>query len=1101
MMKRWSITLSFVTAMVLSLTCIATSRAQDDVAETAKLQFFEKKIRPLLVNHCHECHAGREHKGGLRLDSREALLTGGDSGAAMVPGDPDASLLIDAVRYGEVYEMPPDGKLADQDIAALVQWVRSGASWPATDSPAGPPAGKNESVAATDDDRWQFWAFQPPARPPLPLVVDTAWPQADLDHFVLAKLETAGLHPAPQADRRTLIRRATFDITGLPPSPVEIASFLADDSPRAFARLVDRLLASPRYGERWGRHWLDVARYADSNGLDENMAFANAYRYRDYVIESFNADVPYDRFVREQIAGDLLPASDDAARLRQIIATGFLSIGAKMLAEDDPVKMEMDIIDEQIDTLGRAFCGQTLGCARCHDHKFDPISTVEYYALAGIFKSTRTMENFKVVANWHERPLLTEALQAEVETHQQALATSRTQYDTRLNAAMGTLREDIVSHAGEYLLAAWQLARQTDVISRLGESDSDLDDRLTVVEAEQFSGGNVLIDTTGYGAGIGVILNRGELPNVVEYDVHVDIDDSYQLELRFAAAESRPVQVFVDGQLVNALAAVDVTGSWNPDTQRWSVVCVLPLSAGPHTIRLTREGPFPHFDKLALIPLAEASAEETVLTPEQLATSQGLHASVLRRWINKLKTDGGDVPWIAELFAAITENSDEATLDELAASSPAAAMLLADPRPQTPEDLANRFGQLLAEARRQSDEQQNEAQRAIRQLVEDKSGSLIPANEIKQFVTAEDAQAIEVLRVEVERIERDAPEISYAMAVEDDEPQDIKVYIRGNHLVPGDDVHRGLPRVLAGGVPPSITGQQSGRLELAQWLTRADHPLTGRVMVNRIWRWHFGQGLVATTDNFGHLGSAPSHPQMLDWLAVQFVENGWSIKELHRTIMLSATYQMSAAYDAQAAEHDPENTLLWRANRKRLEAEAIRDALLMVSGQLDEQMGGSILGFENHTYVTSTASKNSVDYTAPRRSVYLPVIRSALYDFYHVFDFAEPSVPSGNRSSTTIAPQALFMLNSELAIDASQHLAQRLLEEIENSDVERIDRVYELAYGRPPAEEESAQALAFIKRYEEAIRGDVPDDSERIVRVWEGLCRAVLSTNEFVFVE
>jgi len=1098
-MKGWSKTLSLVTAMVLSSACISASHAQDDVAEATKLQFFEKQIRPLLVNHCHECHAGGEHKGGLLLTTREALLAGGDSGSAVVSGDPDASLLIDAVRYGDVYQMPPDGKLPERDIAALVQWVRWGAPWPATQSEE--PAGENDESAKSSDDAWQFWAFQSPTDPPLPVVVDTAWPRSDLDRFVLAKLEDAGLHPAPAADRRTLIRRATFDLTGLPPTPEEIARFLADESPQAFSCLVDRLLASPRYGERWGRHWLDVARYADSNGLDENMAFANAYRYRDYVIESFNSDVPYDRFVREQIAGDLLPATDNVARLRQITATGFLSIGAKMLAEDDPVKMEMDIIDEKIDTLGRAFCGLTLGCARCHDHKFDPITTAEYYALAGIFKSTRTMENFKVVANWHELPLVTDALQAEIEAHQQELTASRAKYESRLNATMGALREEIVSHANEYLLAAWQLAGQADAISRLNDIDSSLDERFTVVEAERFTKGNVLINTTGYGAGIGVILNRGELPNVVEYKLAVAADDYYQLELRFAAAESRPVRIFVDGQLVNALAAVGVTGSWNPDTQRWSVGCVLPLGVGQHTIRLTRDGPFPHFDKLALVPVVEASSQNALMTSEQLAMSRGLHASVLRRWVETLKSDGNDNPWLAQLFAAIADGSEVATLNELAASSPAVAALLAEPRPRTPEDLADRFGQLLAEARRQSDARLNEAQRAIRRLVEDESGSLIPTSEIELFVSAEDARAIEALREDVARIERAKPKVPHAMAVEDGEPRNLKVNIRGNHLILGDEVRRGLPRVLAGETQPTIAPEQSGRLELAQWLTRADHPLTSRVMVNRVWRWHFGRGLVATTDNFGHLGAAPSHPLLLDWLAMQFVKSGWSIKDLHRTIMLSATYRMSSRFDAQAAEQDPRNTLLWRANRKRLEAESIRDSLLAVSGQLDEQMGGSLMGFKNHTYVTSTASRDTIDYTLPRRSVYLPVIRSALYSFYQAFDFAEPSVSNGNRSSTTIAPQALFMLNSELATQASRELAKRLLEEVANSDSERIRRVYELAYGRLPSEVESARVIAFLARYNDALRDDVPEEIERTQRVWEGLSRAILSTNEFVFVD
>ncbi len=1097
-MARWSTTLSLPAFIVVVLTCIAAVAEDNDNA--LQVQFFEKQIRPLLIEHCHECHAGKEHKGGLRLDSRQAMLQGGDSGAAIVPGDADASLLIDAVRYGDIYQMPPEGKLSDAEVAALTTWVSTGALWP-NSQPSLPATDPADAASSDTEGGLDFWSFQPPVDPAIPSVVDQAWPQSDLDYFVLAKLEATGLKPAPRADRRTLIRRATFDLTGLPPTPEEIANFLADESPQAFARLIDRLLSSPRYGERWGRHWLDVARYADSNGLDENMAFANAYRYRDYVIDSFNSDVPFDQFVREQIAGDLLPAENDAAKRRNVVATGFLSIGAKMLAEDDPVKMEMDIIDEQIDTLGRAFCGMTFGCARCHDHKFDPVSTAEYYALAGIFKSTKTMENFKVVANWHERPLMTDELEAEVEAHQQQLAASQSAYDALLNETMGELQAEVIARAGEYLLAAWQLSQQPKSVSRLNHGDDGSSQQATVVEAEQFSEGNVLTDTTGYGAGIGVILNRGELPNVAEYEVSVASEGYYQLELRFAAAASRPVQIFVDDLLVNAVAAGDVTGTWNPDSQRWAVGCVLPLAVGSHSIRLVRDGPFPHFDKLALVPIVEAADEQPVMTPEQVATAEGLHVSVLRRWVDEFEA-GDNAPMLAQLFAAISaEATDDETFAKLAASSSAAEALLADPRPSTPQELASRFGDLFQEARGLADEQLTDAQREIRNLVEDESGSLIPANDIGQFVAAADAEAIAKLREELKQLEEAKPQVPHAMAVEEGEAQDLQIHIRGNHLILGDQVSRGLPRVMASHVQPTIAPGQSGRLELAFGITRDDHPLTSRVMANRIWRWHFGQGLVATTDNFGLLGSPPSHPQLLDWLAVRFVEDGWSIKEMHRTIMLSATYQMSAALDRKAIEQDPENILLWRSNRGRLEAEAIRDSLLAVSGQLDEQMGGSLLGFKNHTYVTSTASKDSVNYATPRRSVYLPVVRSALYDFLHVFDFAEPSVPSGDRASTTIAPQALFMLNSDLMIEASRHLAMRLLNEVKDSPTGRIKRMYELTYGRPPTTEESLHALEFIIQYTEALSAEGTNDAYPTEQAWAGLCRAILASNEFVFVE
>jgi hypothetical protein len=409
--------LALLACLVLGLSD-AAGRADDPARD-----FFEKRVRPVLATRCYECHGPKSKaRGGLRLDSRAALLRGGDHGPALVPGKPEQSFLLRVLRHDADVKMPPRAKLPAGEIADLTAWVKQGAPWPgdaATQTPAA------EDRTAFTREQQSFWAFQRPVAVPVPIVKDTQRVQSPLDVFVLARLEAKGLRPAPPADRRTLIRRATFDLIGLPPSPQEVDAFLRDPSPDAFARVVDRLLASPQYGERWGRHWLDVARFADSNGMDENLVQANAWRYRDYVIVAFNRDLPYDRFVREQLAGDLLPAASDEERAERIIATGFLSLGPKMLAEDDPVKMEMDIVDEQVDTLGKVFLGLTLGCARCHDHKFDPLPTADYYALAGIFKSTKTMDHFRVVAQWHERPLLSRETLARQQEHQKKVDAKR----------------------------------------------------------------------------------------------------------------------------------------------------------------------------------------------------------------------------------------------------------------------------------------------------------------------------------------------------------------------------------------------------------------------------------------------------------------------------------------------------------------------------------------------------------------------------------------------------------------------------------------------------------------------------------------------------
>ncbi len=402
--------------------------AEPPAGDPASAEFFEKRVRPVLVARCHECHGpDSEGEGNLRVDSLAALLKGGDLGPAVKPGDAPASLLVRAIRHGDVVEMPPKTKLPAREIADLTAWVAAGALWPNAEAPTQPPATVEDEPPPLSNEDLNYWAFTAPAEPPIPSVKDNRWPKNPLDHFVLAALEAKGLAPAPPADKRTLLRRVTFDLTGLPPTVAETEAFVADTRPDALATVVDRLLASPRYGERWGRRWLDLARYADSNGMDENMAMAHAWRYRDWVIGAFNRDLPYDRFIVDQLAGDLEPpAADPQINADRLIATAFLVLGPKMLAEDDPVKMEMDIIDEQVDTIGRALLGLSLGCARCHDHKFDPIAMADYYSLAGIFKSTKTMENYKVVAMWSERTLGTpDELQRFAECEQQIAAVQK----------------------------------------------------------------------------------------------------------------------------------------------------------------------------------------------------------------------------------------------------------------------------------------------------------------------------------------------------------------------------------------------------------------------------------------------------------------------------------------------------------------------------------------------------------------------------------------------------------------------------------------------------------------------------------------------------
>ncbi len=810
-----------IIAIVLGIAPSLTHAADKAEGEA----YFEKHVRPILVERCYECHAKRTGKlrGGLTLESPSGWRKGGDRGAALVPGKPDDSLLIQAVRYhDEEMRMPPKSKLSDREIVTLTEWVKMGAPDPRSDDPQPTAARRTIDIEVGR----KFWAFQAPIKPSLPKVKDEAWIKNPIDRFILATLESKGLKPATPADKRTLIRRATLDLTGLPPTVAEIETFLSDSSPNAYAKLIDRLLASPRYGERWGRHWLDVARYADSNGLDENVAYGNAWRYRDYVIASLNLDKPFDQFLTEQLAGDLLPPLANGSRERQI-ATGFLSLGPKVLAEVDETKMEMDIVDEQIETVGRAFLGLTLGCVRCHDHKFDPFPQTDYYALAGIFRSTKTMENFKKLAKWYEIPL-----------------------DTAED------RQKIADH------------------------DAKLKKQKAEIAAE--------------------VANANE-----------------QLKKK--------------------------------------------------------------------------------------ATTDGVKNFTL---------------------------------------------------PKEPEP------QYSAEARAK----------------------------------------LKTLREALAKLEEVAPELPSAMGVTEGKTANVRVHVRGSHLTLADEVPRRVPLVLVSRKTTTFPAAQSGRLELARWLTGPDHPLTSRVIVNRLWRWHFGRGIVASTDNFGMLGERPSHPELLDWLALQMIESGWSIKGMHRLIMLSSTYQMSARHDEKAASIDPEDRLYWRFNPRRLEAEAIRDELLAVGGKLDATMGGSLLQVKNRAYFFDHTSKDMTKYDTNRRSVYLPIVRNHLFDQFDLFDYADASVSNGNRATTTVAPQALFMMNSELVADAAHGLTASLLAE-KKDDKERVDQLYMRTLGRLPRAEEAAAVGKFLDRVERESTATKANASERRVLAWESLCRTIMASNEFIYLQ
>lgn len=1110
--------------VLLLLTVLIASGAGQASGDDADDAFFESKVRPLLIAKCYECHGSEKPKSGLRMDSRDAILAGGESGPAAVSGKPAESMLMDVIGYRNTIQMPPKAKLAESEIATLTEWVKRGLPWP-NSKPSAPasPAASSSTMEFTDEQKG-FWAFQPvkPVTPPVTQRSSSA--RSPVDSFILASLEAAGLGMAPEANRRTLLRRVTIDLTGLLPTPDEVTEFLNDPAPDAFERVVDRLLASPRYGERWARHWLDVARYADSNGLDENLAYANAFHYRDYVVQAFRADKPYDRFLIEQIAGDLLFASESSAGAQPgdsfdpLIATGFLCLGAKMLAEDDPVKMNMDIIDEQVDTIARAVMGLTMGCARCHDHKFDPLSTEDYYGLAGVFKSTQTMDTFTVVARWHERPLaFPEQLRQRDQLQQ--LATSQKQAIEKLK---GDATELILSEArrqpGAYLLAA---TREMESAERLKTAQPRGNDRnpqaiagAILIEAEDYLRGNVLKDRETYGKEIGVLVNRGETPNFTEYDFQVERASTYQLELRYAAAASRPVKVFVNGQLVKRDAASKVTGTWHPDSQTWFVECHVPLKAGSNTVRLEQPQFFPHIDKLLLTP-----AEASLVPANDGDASLRLIPSLVAQWSALLQQSKGDSKSILTSWHLFV--SGQPLVADTAHPGNGIGRLCGERPPESLMELAARYDKLFAEAAdawktlkgteagKDTVALPDPVLEAARMLASDPKGPFAIPADLESYFPDETVRQLKSAREELARREAAIPRFTEVMAVAEAKPEALKIHLRGNHLTLGREVPRQLPRILAGAGPRELT-EGSGRLELARWLASPQHPLTARVMANRIWQWHFGQGLVRSPDNFGRLGERPSHPALLDWLAAEFSgmtasqdrhPRSYSMKSLHRLLIGSAAYRQSTEYNAAAALADPEDRLLWRFHRQRMDVEVLRDSLLAISGRLDETPGGSMLPTANRAYVTSTANVNPAIYQSNRRSIYLPVVRSALYEVFTAFDFADPSTLAGQRDQTTVAPQALFMMNSEIVYEQSKLLAGQMRDRQDLDVRGRIRHLYALSYSRDASEGEISRASGYLDRIRTAFIQSGVDPADADLRAWTSFCRALLSANEFVYVE
>ena len=774
MRRKIHYNIHFAGLFLLAGLCLPTLARADNAAPQTKaepkaIEFFETQVRPLLYTKCFSCHGEKQQSGGVRLDSRDAMLKGGGSAAVLTPGEPEKSLLVTVTHYDGAVKMPPTGKLKPLEIAALTEWVKNGAVWP-----------EKAGAAASVDSRLKHWAFQPVKKSPVPKIPASAWSQNPIDAFIFARLAAKKLLPSPTADKRILLRRVTFDLTGLPPTPAALNNFLADKSPDAYAKVVDRLLASPRYGERWGRHWLDVARYADTKGytFQEDTDFHNAYTYRDYVVRAFNEDLPYDQFLIQQLAADKLPQTDDR---RPLAALGYLTLGRHFLNQ------QFLIVDDQIDATCRGLMGLTVACARCHDHKFDPIPTKDYYSLYGVFASAHEPK-----PQWIISP---KAIREPYEAYQK---------------------------------------------------------------------------------------RQGDLQSEVKQLVQSQIKRLREI------------------------------GKKTPDA--------LPKDI-PGVLQGLREEDFPNAEKMGkLLPAFEPDAQ------------------------NRIRT----------------------------------------------------------------------AQRSLEEL--DKNPPVKP---------------------------------EFAAALEDNEhPYDPRVFKRGNPDAGGDAVPRQFLSILSGPERRPFS-QGSGRLEMAQAIANRNNPLTARVLVNRVWVYHFGAGIVRTPGDFGLRGERPTHPELLDYLAARFMDEGWSIKKLHRWILLSNAYRQISDNRPEASAIDPENRLLWRQNSQRLDFESLRDSLLAAAGQLDEKVGGP------------SVSLTDANYTK-RRAIYGYIERQNLPGLFRTFDFPTPDATSAQRYRTTTPQQALFMLNSPFALDQAKALAARKEIAGADSDAQRIRILYHLLYNRAPDADELKLGLNFV---------------------------------------
>jgi hypothetical protein len=904
------------------LLCSSVYGAEDD---PKAIEFFEKKIRPVLEQSCYSCHsaeaeAKKKLRGGLLLDSRDAVLTGGDSGPSIVPGKIAESLLLKTIKYDGETRMPPKGKLPESVIKDFETWIATGA----VDPRLAKVATKKQVGLSLEEGR-KFWSYKPVVAPAIPATKDANWAINDVDRFILEKIEAAKLTPTKDAPKAILIRRLYYTLIGLPPTPEQVDAFVKDTSENAYEKLVEQLLASPQFGERWGRHWLDVARFGESLTL-RGFIFKEAWRYRDYVFDSINADIPFSQFIREQLAGDLLPSKNLEESRRNLVATSFLTLGNTNLEEQDKKQLRMDVVDEQLDVITKGFLGQTVTCARCHDHKFDPIPTKDYYALAGILRNAKAMEHSNV-SKWIEMPLPVDpTTEATIKKHEALVANLQ----ARIKTEKAKQAQKPSSNTKKILTAKEIVGVVVDDVDakKVGEWQASTHSGFYI--------GSGYIHDQGAGKGDKTLSFEPQLPHTGKYEVRLAYSPGA------GRADNVPVTVFgADGE-----KTIPVNMQQNP----------------------TIDGRF--------ISLGEYKFEKTGQT-FVIVANEGTKGIVSADAVVFIPVDG-----------------------------------------------------------------------KIEQ------GNVVSATN----------SHLKDLESELKRLQESGPKREMAMTVvEEKQIEDAKIHIRGSVNNLGEVAARGFLQVVSVGKTPKIPAKESGRKELAEWIASPENPLTSRVMVNRIWHWVFGVGIVRTVDNFGTTGELPSHPALLEYLASRFNQEHGSIKSMVRLMVLSRTYRQDSVSANALIAADPENRLFARANRQRMDAEQVRDTMLFVSGQLQPSQDGA-------NFPESLQADYNYKSNSNRRSVYLPVFRNSLPELFEVFDFADASMVTGRRNASTIAPQALFFMNNPFPREQAQHATERLLKETANTTTltPRIDRAYRLTLGRTASTKEIEIATQFIDRSSDA---------------------------------